>query len=306
MQIELSIMSGQTDKIASKFLGQKVAGSEKYDPTLLVAIPREENRNQYSIDKNDLPFDGIDVWHCYEFSCLTEKGLPVTRLMKLRYNANSEFLVESKSLKLYLNSFNMSRFGANIQDCLGVCKAKIESDLSKVLNTRVSVNFIDNQSTKVTIFEDYKNILDFVSEERLLVDDFKESPDLLFVESFDSKSSHKITFDSLRSNCRVTHQPDFGDVYIYYNSRKHFKEDSLLKYLCSFRSEFHFHEECVEMIYKRLYDLLDKEDELMVCALYTRRGGIDICPCRWTQNLNLCDIDELTNIYKFARKSIKQ
>lgn len=113
-------------------------------------------------------------------------------------------------------------------------------------------------------------------------------------------------FDSLRSNCRVTHQPDFGDVYIYYKSQKHIKETGLLKYLSSFRSEYHFHEECCEMIFKRLYDLLDEKDELYVCALYTRRGGIDICPTRWSKNCNINDILALTDITTYARKSIKQ
>ena len=119
----------KTDEIASKFLGKKVSGSENYDPSLLVAIPREENRKQYNLQNDNLPFNGWDVWHAYEFSSMTENGVPVTRLMKLRYSCNSEFLVESKSLKLYLNSFNMSRFGQNISECLEICKNKIVQDL---------------------------------------------------------------------------------------------------------------------------------------------------------------------------------
>ena len=112
----------KTDEIASKFLGKRVSGSENYDPSLLVAIPREENRRQYDLQNDNLPFCGWDVWHAYEFSSMSENGVPVTRLMKLKYSCNSEFLVESKSLKLYLNSFNMSRFGQNIAECLDICK----------------------------------------------------------------------------------------------------------------------------------------------------------------------------------------
>ena len=100
-------MKNITEEIASTHLGKKSTGSENYEPSLLVAIPRTENRNQYKIDK-DLPFMGFDVWHCYEFSTITKNGLPVTRVLKLEYNCESEFIVESKSLKLYLNSFNMS------------------------------------------------------------------------------------------------------------------------------------------------------------------------------------------------------
>ena len=115
-----------------------------------------------------------------------------------------------------------------------------------------------------------------------------------------------LTFDSLRSNCRVTHQPDFGDMFLYYKSKKHITEKSLVKYLSSFRSEYHFHEECCEMIFKRLSDILNKGDKLLVCALYTRRGGIDICPSRWTKNCEIKDVEILNDITKFARGSIKQ
>ena len=296
----------KTDEIASTHLGKRVNGSEKYDPSLLVAIPRIENRLQYKIDANALPFEGWDVWHAYEFSVMTEKGLPITRLMKIRYNCESEFLVESKSLKLYLNSFNMSRFGRNIQDCLDICKQTIEKDLSEKLQTSVEINFLENDCAKSSIFSQFSNIIDFVEESDIKIENFKESPELLELEKTTEKKSYYLTFDSLRSNCRVTHQPDFGDAFIYYNSTRHIKEDSLIKYLSSFRSEFHFHEECCEMIFKRLYDLLDVEDELFVCALYTRRGGIDICPARWSKKCNVADVLELIDLEKFARCGIKQ
>ena len=146
--------------------------------------------------------------------------------------------------------------------------------------------------------------MNFVNEKELDINHFKETPEILEIEPKEESSEYYLTFDSLRSNCRVTHQPDFGDAFIYYKSKNHIKEDSLLKYLCSFRSEFHFHEECCEMIYKRLLDLLDAGDDLFVCALYTRRGGIDICPARW--NKKLSDIDKLLDISQFARNGVKQ
>ena len=118
--------AADTDKIASKFLGKNVKESLNYNPELLVAVPRCENRRQYKIDENNLPFEGFDVWHAYEFSCLTENGMPVTRLLKLKYNSTSPFIVESKSLKLYLNSFNMTKYGKNTTDCLEICKKIIK------------------------------------------------------------------------------------------------------------------------------------------------------------------------------------
>ena len=299
-------MTNQTDRIAGKFLGKKVSGSDEYNPDLLVAVPRIENRERYGIIKNNLPFIGFDVWQAYEFSAMTENGLPVTRVMKLKYNCDNDFLVESKSLKLYLNSFNMSRFGATTIDCLQICKKLIEKDLSEKLKTDVRVNFLDNNTSRVEIFNRFKNIMDFVDEKNLVIDTFKEAPELIEIENSETEKEYYLTFDSLRSNCRVTHQPDFGDAFIYYKSKKHIKEESLVKYLCSFRSEYHFHEECCEMIFKRLYDMLDKEDELFVCALYTRRGGIDISPVRQSLNCSKGFESELMDLTKFARCGIKQ
>ena len=296
----------KTDELASTHLGKKSQGSEKYNPSLLVAIPRCENRKQYNIDDNNLPFDGFDVWHAYEFSALTQNGVPVTRLLKLKYDSKSKFLVESKSLKLYLNSFNMSKFGATVNECLEICKNIIEKDLEEKLKTKIEANFIENSAERKEIFKNFQNIMNFVDEKTLKVEKFKEAPELLETKETDEEKSYYLTFDSLRSNCRVTHQPDFGDLFLYYKSKKHILEDSLVKYLSSFRSEFHFHEECCEMIYKRLYDLLDNDDELFVCALYTRRGGIDICPVRRSKNYKPDEVLILGDVKMFARGSIKQ
>lgn len=295
----------QTDEIASTHLGKKVSGSETYDPNLIVAIPRIENRRQYNIENNNLPFNGFDIWHAYEFSSMTKNGIPVTRLMKMKYNCDSEFLVESKSLKLYLNSFNMTRFGNSIKECLEICKNVIEKDLSEKLKTDVKINFIENNAERENIFNNFENIMNFVDDSSLKIDKFKEAPEELKIEKSNEIKTHYLMFDSLRSNCRVTHQPDFGDLFIYYKSQTHILEDSIVKYLTSFRSEYHFHEECCEMIYKRLIDLLDENDELFVCALYTRRGGIDISPVRSNCD-TITDALKLIDLKKFARGSIKQ
>lgn len=295
----------KTDEIASIHLGKKVSGSEKYDPNLIVAIPRIENRRQYNIENNNLPFKGFDIWHAYEFSSMTKNGIPVTRLMKMKYNCDSEFLVESKSLKLYLNSFNMTRFGNSIRECLEICKNSIEKDLSEKLKTDVKINFFENNTERENIFNNFENIMNFVNENSLKIDKFKEAPEELKTEKNNEIKTHYLLFDSLRSNCRVTHQPDFGDLFIYYKSRTHILEDSIIQYLTSFRSEYHFHEECCEMIYKRLIDLLDKNDELFVCALYTRRGGIDISPVRSNCD-TITDALKLIDLKKFARGSLKQ
>ncbi len=298
-------MRNITDETASKFLGKKSKVSNIYDPSLLVRVPRFDNREQYKINNSSLPFTGWDVWHAYEFSCLTQNGLPLTRLLKLKYPCENEYLVESKSLKLYLNSFNMTRLGNSIQESLEICKKLIEKDLSEKLETKVCTDFIDENTVPVQIYGEFKNIMNFVNEKSLKIEQFKESPEVLEIEKKEQNEEYFLKFDSLRSNCRVTHQPDFGDAFIYYKSKMHINEASLVKYLSSFRSEYHFHEECCEMIYKRLYDLLDEDDELFVSILYTRRGGIDICPSRWKKNCPP-DILKLTNTAKLARCGVKQ
>lgn len=299
-------MQEKTDIIASKFLGKKVSGSETYEPSLLVAVPRLENREKYAINQQNLPFEGRDIWHAYEFSAMTEHGIPVTRVLKINYNCNNEYLIESKSLKLYLNSFNMSKFGANIKECLNICKEKIKNDLSTKLKTQVEIEFLDNNSERIEIFNNFQNIMELADENSIHIDKFKESPEVLKCEQTNETKTYYLMFDSLRSNCRITHQPDFGDLFVYYKSKIHLNENSLIQYLSSFRSEYHFHEECCEMIFQRLKDLLEKDDELMVCALYTRRGGIDICPVRWSKNCNFKEFTPLIEITKFARHGIKQ
>lgn len=293
-----------TDSIAAKYLGKKVEGRNTYDPSLLVAIPRSENRNQYNIDGDNLPFSGWDVWHAYEFSCMTKSGIPVTRVLKLKYACESEYIVESKSLKLYLNSFNMTLLGENVAQCLDICKNNIEKDLSKALKTNIEAEFLNNDTKITPIYTQFSNIMKLVDENILKSNKYKESPELLQVEQLSDTKEYFLTFDSLRSNCRVTHQPDFGEAFIYYKSSKHIIESSLIKYLISFRSEYHFHEECCEMIYKRLSDILDKDDKLFVSALYTRRGGIDISPIR--SNCGLDFAENLLNLSTFARFGIKQ
>ena len=295
----------ETNKTASTFLGKKTAGSVLYNPDLLVAVPREENRRAYDIDSANLPFAGYDIWHCYEFSALSENGIPITKLLKIKYSCDNPYIIESKSLKLYLNSFNMSRFGKNADECLEICRQMIEKDLSVKLETTVQAYFLDNNTKRGYIFKEFKNIMSFVDEKILQINEFKENPKLLEYEKTDIKKEYFLTFDSLRSNCRVTHQPDFGDVFIYYKSDKHIKETGLVKYLCSFRCENHFHEECCEMIYKRLFDILNS-DELFVCALYTRRGGIDISPVRYGKNSTFKGAEDLCDIKKFVRYGIKQ
>jgi 7-cyano-7-deazaguanine reductase len=292
------------EDIASVHLGKAGDGSivkpyvtpDVVDPSLLVAVPRVLNRTQYNIDENKLPFVGYDVWNCYEFSTLLDNGYPLTGVLKIVYQSNSKSIVESKSLKLYLNSFNMtSAFSMSVV----LLETTIAAHLSELLKTPVLVKF-HKQRGGISYFTNplasyFWYIDEIVDYSSLQFNSYNEDPSLLkLVDSVPSSDTRYHT-SALRSNCRVTNQPDWGDVYVSIKGERSITPDSFLQYIVSMRKENHFHEEICECIYKRLYDLL-QPDELFVACLYTRRGGIDINPIRASNDkivkqeaLALCD-----------------
>lgn len=270
--------------LKDSILGKDASTPEKYDASLLFRIPRSENRERYGIDDSQLPFVGVDVWNCYEVSFLTANGLPVSRMMKLIYPCESEFLVESKSLKLYLNSFNMERFGTSVTDAVSSVTEIIHTDLSRFLETNVDVNLFSDESPKQIPFPDLigKQLVDLIPENKLEAIEFShylETPALLTGTLSEGIHEYGFRSDLLRSNCRVTNQPDWGDLFVRISTPYEIDLSSIVAYMVSFRKENHFHEEVVEMIYKRLHDTFTPE-KLVVAAMYTRRGGIDINPVR--------------------------
>lgn len=292
----------QSEPIEATVLGKKVEYKFSYDPSLLVPVPRQENRDGIGITGDNLPFVGIDVWNAYEVSCLTEKGVPVVRIAKIKYPADSEFIVESKSIKLYLNSFNMTKLGDDAEEAVVILRSQIRRDLSDVLKTDVEVSlFSPSCGSKIGFILPGNNLDGFANELENL--EYNENAGLLVTKEYTPKELEEmmepglvaaeanvgevvswklgecVYSDLLRSNCKITKQPDWGSVCIFYKAKNKIGERSLLKYIISFRGENHFHEEICETIYKRLYDLLNPEDLLVAC-FYTRRGGIDINPIR--------------------------
>lgn len=268
----------------NSLLGKQASTPEKYDASLLFRIPRAENRVHYGIDDTNLPFVGFDVWNCYEVSFLTDNGLPVSRVLKLVYSSESGFLVESKSLKLYLNAFNMDRFGKTVKEAESHVAEMISADLNRLLETEVQVILFDAESEVRAPFPmlqqvDLSSLVPLEIQESIEFSRFVESPGLL--RSTKTETAHKYAFHSnlLRSNCRVTNQPDWGDLFVRMTSKHDIELSSIMEYLVSFRKENHFHEEVVEMIYKRFHDIFEPSS-IMVAAMYTRRGGIDINPIR--------------------------
>lgn len=264
----------------STHLGKSSDYKSQYDPSLLVREPRQSNRTYLGIEDDNLPFVGYDVWNGYEVSALTNNGRPMAAIAKVIYPCDSKYIVESKSMKLYWNSFNMTKLGNTVQEVMGEVEKKAIEDLSELLETNVSVQlFYDDM-----MIEDYLNFenvtqLDAEVSEDIVFDTYSETPELLQAEEHSEVHTRQYISGLLKSNCRVTSQPDWGDVFISIKGNKLPTNDSLLKYIVSFRDECHFHEEICECIYKRLWDTFSPE-ELVVKCLYVRRGGWDINPHR--------------------------
>jgi 7-cyano-7-deazaguanine reductase len=273
-------------KIAGKHLG-KVGGEgykDTYDPSLLVEIPRYLNREAYGIDDNNLPFVGGDVWNAYEVSAITTKGLPVVGMLKIWYSADSKLHVESKSIKLYLNSFNMTPMGDTDHECIALLKQKVRLDLSNLLQTRVDVEMFTSEDSPAYAFKGYRPLDSLVDLNAIEFTSYHSDASQLSSDEVDDDfemGEIKVQSDLLRSNCRVTNQPDWGDVFIHIKPRKGSAPnlESLAKYIVSHRQVSHFHEEICEMVYMHLKEAYNPE-ELMVACLYTRRGGLDINPIR--------------------------
>lgn len=272
----------------SKHLGQTSEYKDQYDPSLLVREPRSNNRTHLDIQDDDLPFEGFDIWNAYEVSGLTETGFPVAGIAKIVYPCDSKYIVESKSIKLYFNSFNMYKCGVDSTDVLSRIAHTAEKDLSTLLETHVSIHIekASGRANRESLFRGgrYHTLEDMVTLGEitgLTVDTYNETPQLLLSNMYETVNSTVDRYHSslLKSNCRVTSQPDWGDVFIYMESKKHISPLSLLRYIISFRDECHFHEEICETIYKRIHDYF-LPDGLAVTCLYARRGGIDINPTR--------------------------
>ena len=276
-------------EIAGKHLG-KVGGEgykSTYAPELLVAVPRHFNRESYGIKEGDLPFVGGDVWNAYEVSAITENGRPVNGMMKIYCPADSPAHVESKSIKLYVNSFNMTRLGTTADECVELVEQMVAKDLSELLQTEVKAKFFTNEFTpEVEFGSDFLHLDQAVNLDELTFNTFHSDASQLQSAEVAPEGVTvltKVTSNLLRSNCRVTNQPDWGDVYIEIETDGTTAPDfaSLAKYIVSHREVSHFHEEICEMMFTHLTEAY-QPSRLMVACLYTRRGGLDINPIRAT------------------------
>jgi len=250
-----------TDSTSS--LGQETAYPSQYDPSVLFAIARGESRAAYI--SGELPFDGVDIWNAWELTWLGPGDLPVVATLEIKVPADTPNLIESKSLKLYLNSFSMSQF-----DSPSAIRATIAKDLSTCAGAQVSVS-IDIDGSIASLDGMCIDQLDVTCSA------WDVDASLLHADA-DDIVEESLHTHLLRSLCPVTNQPDMGSLQFTYQGPR-VDPAAFLQYIVSFREHNDFHEACVERMFMDLSQRC-KSEQLTVYARYQRRGGIDINPFR--------------------------
>ena len=229
----------------TKFLGKTKNKSKRTSKSLLDCIPRTKECIKY----------GVDIWNVYDFMYLDKNMIPYLSVLEITIPSNSDFIIESKSMKLYLNNFYNKPFNTN-SEILRIIKNDIENKIKSKIKVR-------------------------------LIKSFSKEPTAININKLKLRSSPNkkvLKFNGFRSICPVTSQPDFANIYIY--SDKSIDLSWLKHYLISFSDHGGFHEQCIELIYTKLKNRF-KIDHLEVCGRFQRRGGIDINPSRGTHNKKL-------------------
>ncbi|SNY55150.1 7-cyano-7-deazaguanine reductase [Arsukibacterium tuosuense] len=265
--------------MAGLSLGKTTAYAEQYDPSLLQPVPRILGRDSLGLEHSaTLPFIGEDIWHGYELSWLNAKGKPMVALATFVVPVTSANLIESKSFKLYLNSFNQSRFA----DLRQVYQA-LQRDLSGCAGSPVQVTL--HNVNEIMAFQPTWIPGHCIDDLDISIDSYQYDPSLLQLADAAEAIDEKVHSHLLKSNCLITSQPDWASVYIHYRGPA-IDHAALLRYLISFRSHNEFHEQCIERIFLDIWQRCNPE-YLLVYARYTRRGGLDINPVRASASYKL-------------------
>ena len=262
-----------TDDLPQKMskipLGKPTDYPEEYSPEVLFAVPRIEARKALGLG-DELPFHGVDVWNAWELTWLEPSGKPTVAMAVITVPADSANIVESKSLKLYLNSLAMSRFATEDE----VCRI-ISRDLSRITEAQVTIGITQANKSSTGQIVDLPG--DCIDNLDVLIDTGGVDAKVLKTVGDDS-IEEELHSHLLRSNCPVTNQPDMGSVLIRYRGPA-IDRESLLRYIVSFRQHNDFHEACVERMFLDIKARC-RPDKLTVYARYNRRGGLDINPFR--------------------------
>lgn len=260
-----------------KHLGQQSGYSSHYSPQLLEVFPRLDKRAELGLGSK-LPFFGEDLWNAYEISWLNPQGKPMVAVGEFRFSCASPNLIESKSLKLYLNSFNQSIYSSIAQ-----ISQVLSNDLSAASGLPVSVILTEPKDFIDSLYPALPGKL--IDGLHVNCTDYQPSASLLKI-NLNQMVTEILTSDLLKSNCLVTGQPDWGSVQITYTGPQ-IDHESLLQYIVSFREHNEFHEQCVERIFMDIQHQCVPRS-LTVYARYTRRGGLDINPYRSTERALVC------------------
>ena len=255
-------------------LGKPTEYHDSYQPALLQAVPRSLNREPLGLYPDTLPFTGADIWTLYELSWLNSKGLPQVAVGEVALDADSVNLIESKSFKLYLNSFNQTKFAD-----WGEVRQTLERDLSACAAGKVSVALFRLQEIEGQPIGHFDGSC--IDEQDIVIDDYHFNADYLLDAAAGEIVEEQLVSHLLKSNCLITNQPDWGSVQIAYRGAQ-INREALLRYLVSFRHHNEFHEQCVERIFNDVQRFC-RPEALTVYARYTRRGGLDINP--WRSNV---------------------
>ena len=264
-------------------LGKPSAYADQYDASLLFPLPRATKRTEIGIG-SQLPFFGADLWTGYELSWLNLRGKPQVALVHFTIPCETPHIIESKSFKLYLNSFNNSRF-ASADEVL----ARLRADVSEAVwrgaehSATVGVRLVLPEAFATQKVQELQGL----ELDRLDVEctDYQPRPELLRAETESAPISETLVSHLLKSNCLVTGQPDWGSVQIEYTGPA-IDQERLLQYIVSFRNHNEFHEQCVERMFTDIWRQC-QPIKLSVYARYTRRGGLDINPFRTSHPSNM-------------------
>jgi 7-cyano-7-deazaguanine reductase len=258
-------------------LGKSSAYIDQYDPSLLFPLPRAPKREEIGLQGSQMPFFGADLWTAFELSWLNPRGKPQVALAHFTIPCETPNLIESKSFKLYLNSFNNTR----LADAAEV-QSRLRTDLAEALwrgsdqKGSIGVKIIGLDRFDQEMVQE----LDGLLLDRLDVEctQYQPAPELLRANHEEAPVTETLVSHLLKSNCLVSGQPDWGSVQIRYSGAQ-IDQEGLLQYLVSFRNHNEFHEQCVERIFMDIWTRC-RPIKLSVYARYTRRGGLDINPFR--------------------------
>lgn len=304
--------SNVMNEAASKSLGSAnsyAVYTDKFDPSQLNPMPRSAARQDWGITGKE--FVGYDIWHCHEATFLLSNGLPVAGTLKIICPASSEFMVESKSFKLYLNTFDMCRMGDTLVEAIDNYESQVAHDISNCIGMPVEVKFFKSGQDRTAEGDPTSGYLDLFQAiptkelEEMEITDYVGQDNYSVIDDCGTVPTTSRYFTNvLRSRCRHTKQKDTGTAFFEITTKKgNVNPKELLKMVISLREVNEFHEFCAEKFYTELMQnpLIE---ECTVMLLYARRGSLDICPVRSTKESMVPR--ELKSRFYYTRKTMGQ